>query len=825
MTMIHRGLAILAASLVLACSDSGTEPEQPKSGPVTLRIAPDAPALHLGESVTLDVEFLDAAGKPVAATGSVAWSSSAPNVISTDADGVITARAFGSATITAKAGSLTGSANAQVRTPTPSIGSNTPTSAAIDASGGTISATAVDGTRYTLTVPEHALAAETTITITPLASIQGFPAKSGASAAVQLEPDGLAFSIPAELEIVSPDAFNASTVAFSQSGNTFALAPAAISGDTARVLVEHFSSSGTAAPTSEETAALAPSGSDPASVARHGIAQENNRAAAAQEHPNADVHEQYLKAWFEDGVMPALEAAVNGTTDTQSALGQWLSWWSNVQLWADGRLETEIDQASSAALDAVRLEIDRLNQRCADNNDPTLMYEILHFAGMAAQFGFDRIDSSLELGAVIENLCVQIAIDATLAEPFEDGSPLQVSAGLSVGGRAPEFGYPIDIMLTSLTTHLSPSGGMVDGDGQFTAEVSLRAGESEVIIEVEAVNAAFPQMRTTKTVRSSAEYELDLTVDGGDEATIETGYPAWLNIALLKAQSPLAGTVSLTIVEGGGSIEPASVSTDAHGAGASVYMAPDEADTVRIRATYQDGSTTITDEVTIHVVEVPKGRIEVLSVYQAWNMSAGASQTPHPLVWDMLSGHVNTPGQLVGAYSPSASSGSASGSGSMHHNSEVKQPSDSTLLLEVHSNGGADGSVSASRQAEAGATVDGASSVHVVFEVLEARVYYEITAHGSKAGAAGSEVVLSARGTGNNWSDVFKKVWHPAQDSIVQSGWLPPGQYRIDGGGNVFMGAGKNSSDGLDSASGRMDYVFTFRIFDKEPKEEEEAPQ
>lgn len=71
---------------------------------------------------------------------------------------------------------------------------------------------------------------------------------------------------------------------------------------------------------------------------------------------------------------------------------------------------------------------------------------------------------------------------------------------------------------------------------------------------------------------------------------------------------------------------------------------------------------------------------------------------------------------------------------------------------------------------------------------------------------------------------IFRKRWHSAEDSLVTSGWLPPGSYRFDGGGNVFMGAGSSSSDGSEEASGRMGYVYTFRILDREPKEETEVP-
>ena len=89
------------------------------------------------------------------------------------------------------------------------------------------------------------------------------------------------FTVPAELTIVTQDGFSSGSVGFSQSGSEFLLEPAQVSADTARLLIGHFSSAGTTAPTAEEVAALMPGSGSAESAARHGVTQELNRASQA----------------------------------------------------------------------------------------------------------------------------------------------------------------------------------------------------------------------------------------------------------------------------------------------------------------------------------------------------------------------------------------------------------------------------------------------------------------------------------------------------------------------------------------------------------------
>jgi len=68
--------------------------------------------------------------------------------------------------------------------------------------GGTVSLTGTGGSKFTLDVPADALDAETTITMTAVASLDGAPRDKNTPTAVQLEPSGLFFKEFATLTIL-----------------------------------------------------------------------------------------------------------------------------------------------------------------------------------------------------------------------------------------------------------------------------------------------------------------------------------------------------------------------------------------------------------------------------------------------------------------------------------------------------------------------------------------------------------------------------------------------------------------------------------------------
>lgn len=69
--------------------------------------------------------------------------------------------------------------------------------------GGRLVATASDGTRYRLRIPEGAVLGNVKVTMTPVGEVRGLPVAGGSLAAVRLEPDGLRLMEPAELTILT----------------------------------------------------------------------------------------------------------------------------------------------------------------------------------------------------------------------------------------------------------------------------------------------------------------------------------------------------------------------------------------------------------------------------------------------------------------------------------------------------------------------------------------------------------------------------------------------------------------------------------------------
>ena len=117
-------------------------------------------------------------------------------------------------------------------------------SADIGPGGGTVSVTGSDGTRYDLTIPARALAATTSITLTPVASLAGLPGGNDAHA-VEFAPDGLAFAVPATLRITPATPLTDTVgLAYTGSGEDFTLAPATQVDGSLVVEVRHFTGGG-----------------------------------------------------------------------------------------------------------------------------------------------------------------------------------------------------------------------------------------------------------------------------------------------------------------------------------------------------------------------------------------------------------------------------------------------------------------------------------------------------------------------------------------------------------------------------------------------------
>ena len=128
-------------------------------------------------------------------------------------------------------------------------------SAKIGAAGGTLTASAANGTLFTLTIPQNALANDETITMTPVAQTTNLPFSGGMVAAVQLEPRGLRLFQLATLTISTPTPIpiGAETpLAWHGDGSDMYLHPLLVDPSSITFKLIHFSGAGVANGTSAE---------------------------------------------------------------------------------------------------------------------------------------------------------------------------------------------------------------------------------------------------------------------------------------------------------------------------------------------------------------------------------------------------------------------------------------------------------------------------------------------------------------------------------------------------------------------------------------------
>ena len=108
---------LTGAALLVACgssSDITDPPDNGAQGVQSVRVTPSVPRLELpGQTLTLRANARDGSGTNVPGLG-FTWRSSDPSIATVDADGLVTAVAIGSATISATASGVTGSVTLEV---------------------------------------------------------------------------------------------------------------------------------------------------------------------------------------------------------------------------------------------------------------------------------------------------------------------------------------------------------------------------------------------------------------------------------------------------------------------------------------------------------------------------------------------------------------------------------------------------------------------------------------------------------------------------------------------------------------------------------------
>jgi hypothetical protein len=260
-----------------------------------------------------------------------------------------------------------------------------------------LTTTAADGTKYTLTIPNGALASPTNITMTPVTAIQGMPLGQ-LIGAVHIEPYGLQLLKPATLTIEPPsDAPIAEQTGFlfQEGGDDFHLAPLQ---DTQKLTLTltHFSTPGAARATDAQRANVASHApvrnlaqleQALAEYARSLRANDLGQPVGAVPDP-ATLRTDY----YNEVVKPELQAAENEDAKVEPAIADALGWARQFATLGaeDTALENEMWQEIQVVL---RNAVDRAYTLCAQQHDLHQIIRLIGFEREAQILGLDLGDA------------------------------------------------------------------------------------------------------------------------------------------------------------------------------------------------------------------------------------------------------------------------------------------------------------------------------------------------------------------------------------------------------------------------------------------------
>jgi hypothetical protein len=355
------------------------------------------------------------------------------------AAGVIASACMGGSP--AGSGGTAGGANATLLTPHPksvsvTLDSTRATTKVIPVTGGTLTATAADGSVFTLTIPDRALGGDEKVTMTPLSAVNGLPFSGGLVAGVQLEPDGLELFRMATLTIKpAKNVPIAQQVAVSYHGsgdNLHMLSLDPTSGISMHIL--HFSGYSVAAGIKgeiEEQAKNPPT--DAADQAAQQINADAAAAIAAERQAALDgkpltndvvnILKGTLDRWFNQVVEPKVAAAQADYTLTNDALYNAFAWVQKLALLgAEDQHQAQFERLKAQAQDLRKAFEKALGDRCINQHDLSAVIEL---ASLERQYQLVGGSTSADLLGPLDTKpldtvkkCLRFELDFETISPF-----------------------------------------------------------------------------------------------------------------------------------------------------------------------------------------------------------------------------------------------------------------------------------------------------------------------------------------------------------------------------------------------------------------------
>ena len=366
-------------------------------------------------------------------------------------------------------------------------------------SGGSLVATAADGTTYTLDVPEGALAEDVEIAVVPVASVPDFPLAAPVLAGAQLEPDGLTFTAgaAATLTVELPAApVHPLGFGWEGAGEDLHLRLQEALGTTLRFDVFHFSGVGAAEGDGADVSAAG--AWDYSGTALQAGNQLNNLLQGLG--PTPDYEDptfvaaalEALRSWYQIGVLPKVTIGANAgafyPAGAQEAMA-WLRVQTLLNFITTGifgaptdPLASEIELVRQRLVEGFLSEVERIVARCEATEDA------LAFTSEAVAHG--AINAALQLappplgarpGAFLpffEGRCVRPVV-AEVEGPeqlgVDESADVEIRAGWEGPSGTLSFDAPaVEVEIDVAGGDAAPDSGVVSAtDGSFTTEVTL----------------------------------------------------------------------------------------------------------------------------------------------------------------------------------------------------------------------------------------------------------------------------------------------------------------------------------------------------------------
>lgn len=369
----------------------------------------------------------------------------------------------------------------------PILDTDRESSASLGPEGGTVMATAADGTEYALSIPADALIEEAEISLTPIISIDDLPMSGGFVAGVHFDPSGLELFRTVTLSVTQPAAPSLGTdealagFVYDGDGENLELALTEGTGSSFTVPVNHFSGGGGGAANPNQLAAASTSGSANAFTARL-----LNAIVAG----DAQDAESILREWYQTLVKPRLQAAVSNDAALERALNEYRRW-----LNAEGGVQLPIDVAAlisesqNLAVDAFREAIARANDLCERNAsfeeaERALLWQRRAESVLPVDV---LLQNNLDRSAVLADLCLQVVFESTsFPQSPVAGQPerLEVVVGYSFGNGPTEFSSGMAVNV--LASGANPAGASEVTDNSGLVELTLTPNGGSVQIEIDA---------------------------------------------------------------------------------------------------------------------------------------------------------------------------------------------------------------------------------------------------------------------------------------------------------------------------------------------------